>query len=770
MQVAIQVSVPSRQSYGVAGGGSLFKLVMMVLPVSIALIPAGAASQSSIFPESKSPEGLIHLDVAVTDIEERPVDHLTEGDFNLLDNGVPQKIASFRSSSESADVNAELSEVVLVLDQVNLSPVQFDIAKHGIIQFLRQNGGRLDHRVSIYWFKSTGLYATAAPSTDGNVLAEEIDHGRLPRVLWEIPPPSSGDIRAIAGMSATLWDSALRTVYTIAIERREEPGRKALVWMGYGWPLDTGHFDRLETAFESLVELSTRLREARVVICQIPSPVDPRSVSPQVFNFDYPSYVAGVHSVSDLKKYPQLSNPYLALQVLAIQSGGLVLSKRSAIENDIQRSIQYASKFYTLSFDPPHASQPDEYHGLKVQMRAPGLSAGTSTGYYNQPVFFDQPRIPSRLVTAQELEQLLESSSKDQDGALAGRLPGLELTERVSSIDLSLWRDRLHGKKSRAALTTLVDEAAFLSPPASLLVADPAPDADEQHLILTQAAKYLNDALPRLPDFSATRTTGQYEQPTPTENDGWKSALSDQSLREAVTESATLRYRNGREEQDEEKKRGSNAAKRSTLNLIGTFGPILNSLFADVARSGNTLVWNRWERGEQGKVAVFHYEVRQKSQFYAISHCCLKGQKVLRIAPHYFGELSIEPSTGAILRFTMESEPGWILEPSLHPVQPIRRTSTMVEYGPVKIGSSSFICPVRGVVITRSRPVRRLTFWDESFETYAAYATLLDDVAYSNYHRFGSELRILPGFEVVPDASTPNGTGDQGPAKTPPTQ
>jgi hypothetical protein len=231
MQVAIQVSVPSRQSYGVAGGGSLFKLVMMVLPVSIALIPAGAASQSSIFPESKSPEGLIHLDVAVTDIEERPVDHLTEGDFNLLDNGVPQKIASFRSSSESADVNAELSEVVLVLDQVNLSPVQFDIAKHGIIQFLRQNGGRLDHRVSTYWFKSTGLYATAAPSTDGNVLAEEIDHGRLPRVLWEIPPPSSGDIRAIAGMSATLWDSALRTVYTIAIcsahSKNEHDGR---VW------------------------------------------------------------------------------------------------------------------------------------------------------------------------------------------------------------------------------------------------------------------------------------------------------------------------------------------------------------------------------------------------------------------------------------------------------------------------------------------------------------------------------------------------------------
>ena len=309
----------------------------------------------------------------------------------------------------------------------------------------------------------------------------------------------------------------------------------------------------------------------------------------------------------------------------------------------------------------------------------------------------------------------------------------------------------------------MVDEAAFLRPPESVLVVDRAPDPDEQHSILAQVAKYLNDALPRLPDFFAERTTAQYEQPAPTENDSWKSAFSDQSLREAVTEKANLRYRNGREEQDEEKKRGSYAAKRSSLNLRGVFGPILNSVLADVTRSGNTLTWTRWERGEQGKVAVFHYEVRGKSQFYAISHCCLKGAQVLRISPHYFGELSIAPSTGAILRFTMESEPGWFLEPNLHPVQLIRRTSTMVEYGPVEIGGSTFICPKRCVVITRSRPVRRLTLWDETFETYAAYETLLDDVAYSGYHKFGSEARILPGFEVVP-----NGAGDQGPTKAPP--
>ena len=32
------------------------------------------------------------------------------------------------------------------------------------------------------------------------------------------------------------WDRALQTLYCIAIERRNKPGRKVLVWMGFGWP------------------------------------------------------------------------------------------------------------------------------------------------------------------------------------------------------------------------------------------------------------------------------------------------------------------------------------------------------------------------------------------------------------------------------------------------------------------------------------------------------------------------------------------------------
>ena len=50
---------------------------------------------------------------------------------------------------------------------------------------------------------------------------------------------------------------------------------------------------------------------------------------------------------------------------------------------------------------------------------------------------------------------------------------------------------------------------------------------------------------------------------------------------------------------------------------------------------------------------------------------------------------------------------------------------------------------------------------DQTFDVYAPYETLLNDILYTDYHKFGSEARMLPGFEVVPGAG-------QSPAKPPP--
>jgi VWFA-related protein len=712
----------------------------------------------------KPPQGLIHLDVAATDREGKPFLGLAAKDFTLLDNGVPQKIVAFAASNEGADEDERLVEVVLLLDEVDLSPVQLELVKSESINVLRQNGGHLAQPASVYWFTTSGLYASATPTTDGNALAEDIAHHRSPRTVW-VNPRNRDPFLTTEAERYARWDRTRRAVYSIAVERRGNPGRKLLVWMGFGWPPGPRerHEDK-DPAFSSLVDLSTRIREARMVISEVTARTEPAAFS---FNDLYKDYLAGVGTPSELEE-PDVAYGHFSLPVLAIQSGGLVLDPISDIARAIEACVEDARVFYTVSFDPPHAAKPDEYRDLKMQIEASGLSARTNSGYYNQPVFYDQPRVPTKRVSVQELEQMLGAASKENDGVLAERLAGLELSERLSSSRLLLWQARLRGRKSKAALAALADGSAFLDPPEAEIPHDPAPDLEAQRQMLLRTVKYLHEVIPKLPDFFATRTTTQYEQLSPKEGDTWKTALADQLLREAATEKATLRYRNGHEEQDVEKKTGSRSGKKKDLNFTGVFGPILGSVLVDATIGDSKLIWGRWAEGELGREAVFRYVVRSDSPRYTLVHCCLVGGQVFRVTTRYLGELAIDPGTGAILRLTMESQPGWIREPNLQPVLPVKAASMMVEYGPVEISGKRYICPRRSVVIMRARNIRTMSIWGQTFEIYTPYETLLNDMAYTDYHKFGSEARMLPGFDVVPDTTPSPAVNGQPPTKPPP--
>jgi VWFA-related protein len=719
-------------------------------------------------------EGIIHLDVAATDREGKPFSGLAAKDFMLTDNGVPQKIVSFAASNQQpTNENERLAEVVLVLDEVNLSPEQLELVKDESIKFLRQNGGHLGEPTSVYWFTTSGLYATAAPTTEGNALAEDVAHHNSHRKVLAISR-SYDPFEAAESERYARWHRSFRAVYSMAIERRGVPGRKLVLWMGFGWLAVHGPEEYKDAAFPWLVELSTRIREARMVISEITARIEPVTARTRTeptasdFKDTYKDYLAGVRAPSELEERGFGPSSHFALPVLAIQSGGLVLDELSEISRSIEHCVEDARVFYTMSFDPPYAAQPDEYHDLKVQIKAPGLPARTNTGYYDQPVFYDQPSFAARRVSVHELEQILDTAKDEQDGLLANQLAGLELSERLNSNLLSLWKNRLRGKKSIAALVTLADVSAFLDPPAAEILSDPAPDPDTQRQMIVRTAKYLKEVIPKLPDFFAMRTTTEYEQPSARKTDTWKTSLPDQSLREAMTETATLRYRNGHEEQDTEKRKSSPSARKRDLKLIGVFSPILGSVLGDATRGDGILVWSHWVQGERGREAVFRYFVRAENPHYNVSYCCLVGGRTFLTSPRYLGELTIDPGTGAILRLTMEAELGWIRQPNLNPVQPAKGAATMIEYGPVEIGGKEYICPHRGVEIMRVRTVNTLTVLGQTFDIYAPYETRLNDIMYTDYHKFGAEARMLPGFDVVPDATASPAVNGQSPTKRPP--
>jgi VWFA-related protein len=95
--------------------------------------------------------------------------------------------------------------------------------------------------------------------------------------------------------------------------------------------------------------------------------------------FYYESFLKGVSKPS------QVVVGDLSLQVIAAQSGGLVLSGSNNLTALLQQCVADGQAYYELSFDPPRADHADEYHHIEVQVAKPGLTARTREGYYLQP-------------------------------------------------------------------------------------------------------------------------------------------------------------------------------------------------------------------------------------------------------------------------------------------------------------------------------------------------------------------------------------------------
>ena len=322
-----------------------------------------------------APEGRIHLDVLVSDAAGKPVLSLEPLDFKIMDDNQPRKILSFRSFDGISVKPDPPVEVILLIDATNLPFQQVSFTRQEIVRFLRQNGGHLAQPVSIMLLTDAGLRVQPRPSVDGNALVTVVDQIKGSIHTINSAEGAEGDLER--------FQLSVRKMATIGENEARRPGRKLLIWVGPGWPmLDSDNYlfsDKdQQRYFDTIVETSSRLREARITVYSVHA-ADPGLGAMPDRRFMYQGFLKGV------KSSQQADTGNLALKVLALQSGGRILGPDNDLAGQINSCIAEVNAFYTLSFDPPHANHPDEYHDLKVQVEQPGLTVRTNTGYYNQP-------------------------------------------------------------------------------------------------------------------------------------------------------------------------------------------------------------------------------------------------------------------------------------------------------------------------------------------------------------------------------------------------
>lgn len=344
-----------------------------------ATAPTPAQLQTQPAPSTSAADRRLMLDVVVTDKSGKAVKGMKQNNFTVLDNGRPQTVLSFQASGgEGVTANADPREsplqIILLVDEVNTSFGRVAYERDEIKRFLLQNGGNLARPMSLAFFSDTGTEIQNATSRDGNALLAAFDQHET----------SLRAIRRNSGFYGAVerFQLSLSPLNSLVAKEAKVPGRKMVIWISPGWPILSGPQVDLSDKqraglLASIISISTALRETRITLYNI----NPEGAEDAggIQAFYYKEFLKPVTTAR------QVLPGNLALQVLAIHSGGLVFNASNDITAQIDRCVADADAFYTLTLDAAIAEKPNEYHAIEVKVAAPGLTARTRSGYYVQP-------------------------------------------------------------------------------------------------------------------------------------------------------------------------------------------------------------------------------------------------------------------------------------------------------------------------------------------------------------------------------------------------
>lgn len=341
--------------------------LVLLIPL---LCAVEVSAQQKAPPAQPAGTGSVVLDVVVTPKSGPPVSGIEQKDFTLLDNKVPQTLTSF----QAVDGRHASVRIILLVDAVNVDYSVVSYEREQIDKFLRTDGGHLSHPIALAVLTDKGAQMLGDFSTDGNALSASLDQYAV-------------GLRFV-NRTAGFWGAAERLQYSLdglqalAAHEASAPGRDIILCISPGWPLLSGpqvdlDEKKQQQTFDEIIGLSTQLLQARITLYSV-DPLGSRDAGTNRISY-WENFLKGVSKPSEV----QLGN--LALQVLATQSGGVVLTSSNDIAAMLRKCLSDTSAYYELSFNPPQGDQPHGYHQLEIHVAVRGLTARTRQGYYSQP-------------------------------------------------------------------------------------------------------------------------------------------------------------------------------------------------------------------------------------------------------------------------------------------------------------------------------------------------------------------------------------------------
>jgi len=416
---------------------------------------------------------VVLVNVVAKDKRGKPVADLTRDDFVLRDNGQEEKIALFALEEASQPATAVSSSparlkftnrpapgitavTVFLFDELNTKLTDHELAKKDFVRYLRELPA--DSRTAVFVLgDSLSLLHDFSQDMASLLAAIEKHKNRAnPEVDAATAPPASANSLTGDQKTTAQWDTfmqsssqpyvdysetvrATRTaaaLETIAGHLQGIPGRKTLIWISGGFPIQLG----LRNSVDGIAQSNTNVRQAggsgggrgggggaggkggggrsgggnatnsasnsstaSLATTELPGtglsfesdvarairalneadvavyPVDARGVTVAA------AFQADRNSMGKRSKPAKaFSGPdfnYETLETLAVETGGQAFHHINDLSAAIREAAGDARVSYSLAFSPPAGTLDDSYHRLEVSVKRPDVKLRYRPGY-----------------------------------------------------------------------------------------------------------------------------------------------------------------------------------------------------------------------------------------------------------------------------------------------------------------------------------------------------------------------------------------------------
>lgn len=415
------------------------------------LIPAIALALAPQRPEqAPPPSAQVSLNVVALDAKGQNVLDLTAADFQVLDNGKPQSIVSFRRHQAGQPQSAPLGPrqysnrsaaglphaTVILFDLMNMRfedrAYVFNQLSHSLQQF--------ESSAYLYLYLITvnnTLYPVRGlPGNQG----ETADQGPW---TGDIQARLNEAIKATFGMRPIDLDIDTRvratfsTLSMVAARLAAVPGRKNIVWITHGVPISlapnrtlTGDWIDYTPYVRQLSNTLDRADTSIYAVQQSP----PGSLQNQGADMGRSlpgesapaSPMAGMGSEETLAEFASLT-------------GGRAYQNNDIV-GAIKQAVNDAKQSYLLSYAPPPENWDGKFHKLRVTCRRKGVKLQTRQGYY---AFAEQGASGKQVQDAMEAAILspfdaAEVGLRATSSLLTADAPAVHLEIRIDLADVKL--------------------------------------------------------------------------------------------------------------------------------------------------------------------------------------------------------------------------------------------------------------------------------------------------------------------------------------------